>query len=58
MRLNKKKIILWIAGIAIVTPLLAYGVFWLILYFTLETPKDNDVIERDLNSKKIQDLDR
>lgn len=43
-----KKIVLWVAGILIVILLLAYGVFWSMIYFGMETPKDNDVIERSL----------
>ena len=54
---SRRKILfrLGVVGIIIAIPLLVYGVFMLILYFTMETPKDNDVILRDLNEKKYQD---
>ncbi|MDO8558684.1 MAG: hypothetical protein Q7S09_05930 [bacterium] len=46
--MNVKKVILWIACTVIAIILLAIGAFRLLLYFTMETPKDNDMIERNL----------
>jgi hypothetical protein len=49
-----KKIILWTVGIIAGLALLVFWIFWYIVNYQIETPKDNDIIQRNLDAQKNQ----